>query len=115
MDVRHGIADRRFRPEKLSKVNFFDTERMFCDLYCFEPGQEQKPHVHDGSDKVYYVLEGRGTFRVGAEEREVEKEGAVLAPLGVEHGVKNASGARLVLLVFMAPNPGKKAPACHAT
>jgi hypothetical protein len=31
----------------------------------------------------------------------------VLAPEGVEHGVRNESQARLVVLVFMAPNPNK--------
>ncbi|MBI5368385.1 MAG: cupin domain-containing protein [Planctomycetes bacterium] len=112
MDLRHLVADRRFSPEKLSKVNLFESERMFCDLYCFEPGQEQKLHGHAGSDKVYVVLEGTGRFRVGAEEREVGEGGVVAAPLGVEHGVKNACGARLVLLVAMAPNPGKHPAAC---
>ncbi len=43
---------RRFSPEKMVKVGLFETERFFCDLYCFEPGQAQKPHTHAGSDKV---------------------------------------------------------------
>jgi hypothetical protein len=29
----------------------------------------------------------------------------VLAPAGVEHGVRNTAETRLMLLVFMAPNP----------
>ena len=29
-------------------------------MYCFEPGQEQKGHIHGEQDKVYIVLEGEG-------------------------------------------------------
>ena len=59
---------KAFSSEKMKKTNLFDTERMFCDLYCFEPGQAQKPHAHDGEDKVLYVVVGVGFFRVGNEE-----------------------------------------------
>jgi len=95
----------RFSGEKMTKVNLFETERMFCDVYGLDPGQEQKVHAHDGADKIYVVVEGSGTFRIGAEERQLGPETVVLAPSGVEHGVRNTGGARLTLLVFMAPNP----------
>lgn len=94
-----------FSSEKMKKTNLFDTERMFCDLYCFEPGQAQKPHAHEGEDKVYYVLEGEGTFRVGSEEQKAAAGSILLAPAGADHGVVNRSSQRLVVLVFMAPKP----------
>ena len=49
-------AQHRFSNEKLQKVNLFETAQMFCDVYCLEPGQEQKPHEHAGATKFYYVL-----------------------------------------------------------
>ena len=96
---------KSFSPEKMKKTNLFDTKNLFCDLFCFEPGQAQKPHVHEGEDKIYYVLEGEGSFRVGTEERTVGAHSAVLAPSGVDHGVTNRSSQRLIILVFMAPKP----------
>ena len=96
---------RSFSPDKLKKNNLADTDRFFCDLYCLEPGQEQKPHLHEASDKIYIVLEGRAWFRIGSEEREIGRDRGVLAPAGIEHGVRNGSSERLVLLVFMAPKP----------
>lgn len=81
---------------------------MFCDVYGFEAGQEQRPHAHAGADKIYAVLEGRGIFRVGAEERELGPGAVIHAPSGVEHGVRNNGPDRLTLLVFMAPNPNVK-------
>jgi mannose-6-phosphate isomerase-like protein (cupin superfamily) len=89
----------------MQKVNLFETERMFTDIYCLEPGQEQKRHAHHGADKVYVVLEGTGRFHIGDDERDLGQDEIVLAPADVEHGVCNASEARLVLLVLMAPNP----------
>lgn len=100
------VPDRkRFSGEKFQKVNLFDTERMFCDIYCFEPGQTQAPHKHAHNDKVYYVLEGKGAFSVGDEETICGPGMAVLCPPGIDHGVVNISQEQLVVLVFMAPHP----------
>jgi quercetin dioxygenase-like cupin family protein len=95
----------QFSPEKMKKNGVFETDRFFCDVYCFEPGQEQAPHSHSGQDKVYYVIEGRGFFKVGEEERELGAGETALAPAGQNHGVANRSQQRLVTLVFVTPKP----------
>jgi quercetin dioxygenase-like cupin family protein len=92
-----------FSPEKMKKNKLFDTSHLSCDLYCFEPGQEQKIHSHDNQDKIYLILEGSGTFRVGNDEKVLSKGMIVLAEGGKEHGVKNSSSGRLVLVVVVAP------------
>jgi quercetin dioxygenase-like cupin family protein len=97
---------RQFSAEKMKKQNIFQSSRFFCDVYCFEPGQEQKGHVHAEQDKVYMVLEGQGTFRVGGESRILGEGQGTMAPAGEEHGVVNHTNKRLRVLVFMAPNPG---------
>jgi quercetin dioxygenase-like cupin family protein len=100
------LADyQQFSAEKMKKNNLFQTPRFFCDIYCFEPGQEQKGHVHGEQDKVYLVLEGEGTFQVGSESQILGPGLGTLAPAGQEHGVKNHTDRRLKLLVFVAPNP----------
>ena len=94
-----------FSREKLKKNVLFQTERLMCDLYCLEPGQSQKPHLHHDSDKVYIVLEGEVTITIGSEEAKLADQMAALAPAGMDHGVRNDGPGRLVLLVFMAPRP----------
>ena len=96
----------QFSKEKMKKQNVFQSSRFFCDVYGFEPGQEQKGHVHADQDKVYLVLEGEGTFRVGSESRILGEGQGTMAPAGEEHGVMNHTTNRLRVLVFMAPNPG---------
>jgi quercetin dioxygenase-like cupin family protein len=100
-----SFAQRRFDAAKMQKLNLFQTERFFCDVYCLEPGQAQKQHAHAGNDKVYAVLEGSVIAQIGSEERELQVGDAVLVPAGEEHGVVNRSAARAALLVFMAPKP----------
>ncbi len=96
---------RGFSDEKMKKHHVFSTPRFFCDVYCFEAGQGQKGHVHADEDKIYLVLEGCGMFRVGDQEHVLGVGQGTLAPAGEEHAVLNNSGARLRVLVFMAPNP----------
>jgi len=101
------LADlQQFSSQKMRKNNVFQTERFFCDVYCFEPGQDQKGHVHRDQDKVYIVLEGQGTFQIGAEQRVLVAGQGTMASAGEEHGVKNHTSGRLKVLVFVAPNPG---------
>jgi quercetin dioxygenase-like cupin family protein len=94
-----------FSEEKMKKNSLFDSPHLFYDLYCLLPGQHQKVHAHESSDKVYYVLDGTGRFTVGDEEQDLPKGHAVIAPAGEPHGVGNEADQNLVLLVTMAPRP----------
>jgi mannose-6-phosphate isomerase-like protein (cupin superfamily) len=96
---------RRFDPAKMQKLSLFQTPRFFCDVYCLEPGQAQKPHRHEGADKVYAVLEGEVRVRLGEEQATLGAGAAVLAPAGVDHGIENPGPGRAAVLVFMAPSP----------
>jgi len=103
--VKSFATIRRFDAAKMQKMALFESDRFFCDVYCLLPGQEQKPHAHEGSDKVYAVLEGKVEVRVGAETATLSQGEAALAPAGMEHAVANRSGAPSALLVFLAPPP----------
>jgi mannose-6-phosphate isomerase-like protein (cupin superfamily) len=94
-----------FSEEKMKKNALFESPRLFYDLYCLLPDQQQKVHAHEDSDKVYYVLEGAGRFTVGDEERDLPQGHAVIAPAGKPHGVRNETRENLVILVTMAPRP----------
>ena len=103
MEWVEAATRKRFSPEKAQKIGLFRTDHAMADLYCLLPGQVQKPHVHEGSDKVYYVIEGTARFRIGRDERELSAGSAVLAPASVEHGVENSGSIPLVLFVVLAP------------
>lgn len=106
MDVLADFdAIRGGAPDRLRKVNLFQTARFFLDVYVLAPGQSQTPHVHDGSDKVYAVLSGAGVVEVAGVPHAVRAGHAVCCPAGASHGVANPGPDDLRLLVFMAPHP----------
>src|SRR5215471_8601054 len=105
MQALHIDSLVRFSDEKMQKVPLFDSAKYFCDLYCLKSGQDQRIHSHAESDKIYFVLRGKGTFHIAGEERELSSGEAVIARPGQDHGVKNSAVEDLVLLVFMMPRP----------
>jgi mannose-6-phosphate isomerase-like protein (cupin superfamily) len=105
LDSKLVNAELSFSEEKMKKNSLFDSPHLFYDAYCLLPGQGQKVHAHERSDKVYYVLRGTGRFTVGDEEQDLGEGHAVIARAGVRHGVRNETEEDLVLLVTMAPKP----------
>lgn len=101
----HVPSRAAFAADKMKKTNLIDTPSLFCDVYGFEPGQEQAGHRHAVGDKLYYVLSGTGRIRVGTDERDVHPGDLVCAPAGEDHAVRNPGTERLTLLVVMAPKP----------
>jgi mannose-6-phosphate isomerase-like protein (cupin superfamily) len=105
LESKRVDAEISFSEEKMKKNSLFDSPHLFYDAYCLLPGQAQKVHAHEGSEKIYYVLRGTGRFTVGDEEEDLGEGHAVIARAGVPHGVRNETEQNLVLLVTMAPRP----------
>jgi mannose-6-phosphate isomerase-like protein (cupin superfamily) len=103
LESKRVDAEISFSEEKMKKNSLFDSPHLFYDAYCLLPGQAQKVHAHEGSEKIYYVLRGTGRFTVGDEEEDLGEGHAVIARAGVPHGVRNDSQEKLILLVTMAP------------
>ena len=95
-----------FKSEKMAKSTLFESERILVGLNSFEPGQNHKLHAHEGMDKVYYVLEGRGEFLLEGKALPMEPGVMLVAPSGVPPGIQNGDDARLVVLAILAPGPG---------
>lgn len=100
----------QFSGQKMSKVNLYESPRLFCDVYCLEPGQAQKEHSHVENDKIYHVLTGTCLVRVGDQTQCLSTGEIAVAPAGIVHGVRNDSDQRATLLVVMAPHPDCKVP-----
>ena len=107
-DYRAHVPER---DEEVGKATLFRSDRLLVGLNALAPGVEQAVHTHEGQDKFYQILEGRGVFTVGEEVREASAGEVVWAAAGVEHGVRNDGRGRLVLLVGIAPAPREKGPA----
>ena len=94
-----------FRPDKMGKSTLFESGRLLVGLNAFEPGQAHALHTHEGVDKVYQVLRGRGCFLLEGTELPMEAGSLLVAPAGVPHGIRNSGTERLVVLAILAPGP----------
>ncbi len=94
-----------FDPERMGKATLFRSERVLVGLNAFEPGQEHRLHAHEGMDKVYHVLRGRGLFLLEDREEPMAEGTMLVAPDGVPHGIRNTGEERLVVLAVLAPAP----------
>ncbi len=107
----HAVYDG----ERMGKSTLFESERLLVGLNAFEPGQEHRLHAHPGMDKVYHVLAGSGLFLLAGREEPMAAGDLLVAPAGVQHGIRNSGAERLLVLAILAPAPGERpAPAAAA-
>ncbi|MFO0904609.1 MAG: cupin domain-containing protein [Pirellulales bacterium] len=67
------------------------------------PGASTTPHHHPATEEIYYILEGRGTMRIGVERREVGPGDAIAIPPGASHQITNIGDSTLLFLCCCAP------------
>jgi quercetin dioxygenase-like cupin family protein len=94
-----------WRADKMGKSTLFESPRLMVGLNAFEPGQTHALHAHAGMDKMYYVIEGDGLFLLDGTDLPMRAGDVLVAPDGVPHGVRNSSGARLLVMAVLAPSP----------
>ncbi|MEB3285499.1 MAG: cupin domain-containing protein [Candidatus Sericytochromatia bacterium] len=95
----------RCNADKISKNPVFESSHLFFDVYGILPGQSQKVHTHEDSDKIYSVLEGEVCVILGDEQRNLVAGETVMAESGVAHGIVNQGLSPAYVLVVMAPKP----------
>ena len=104
ISVKHPAVIRpaehaEWRTDKMGKSTLFESPRLLVGLNAFEPGQSHALH------KLYYVVEGEGVFLLEGTELPMRAGDALVAPEGVAHGIRNTSGARLLVMAVLAPSP----------
>ncbi|HEY1758134.1 MAG TPA: cupin domain-containing protein [Bryobacteraceae bacterium] len=107
MFVQRVASLAKFTPEKMGKSAIAQGGFLFAGLNSFEPGQEHAPHVHEGQDKLYFILEGTGMVQIGDRAERLSAGGAAFAPSGVVHSIRNPGPERLVVMAVLGPPPPK--------
>jgi len=98
----------KFASDKMGKSTLVQGDFLFAGLNSFEPGQEHAPHVHEGQDKLYVVLEGSGVVQVGDKAELLTAGDAAFAPAGVLHSIHNRGPERLVVMAVLSPPPSNR-------
>ena len=100
------LLEQRRGSEQLF-LEFLNAGTLSAGIYELDVGtaDPQRPHTED---EIYYVLEGSGQIRVGAEDRALSPGSIVFVETGVEHRFHSIA-ERLTLLVVFAPARGSRA------
>jgi mannose-6-phosphate isomerase-like protein (cupin superfamily) len=93
------IADRA--ETNRAYLEFLRVPSLSVGLYALPAGgvDPQQPHTED---EVYYVVGGRGSIKVGSEDRPVQPGSVIFVAANVEHRFHSIE-EDLTLLVFFAP------------
>jgi len=94
-----GPAGERF-------VELFRHGTLSVELYAPRGTDPQKPHTRD---EVYVVVEGRGTFRNGADGHPFERGDVLFVAAGVEHRFEEFSEDFAAWVFFYGPEGGESA------
>ncbi|MBE0698147.1 MAG: cupin domain-containing protein, partial [Anaerolineaceae bacterium] len=71
--------------------------------YVTRKGEEPNDHTHQTEDEMFYVLEGKITFRSRAASFDLEEGGFVFLPGGIKHGYTIPGEDPVRLLVITSP------------
>jgi mannose-6-phosphate isomerase-like protein (cupin superfamily) len=89
---------KKFSDDKPHKETLWSDDNARINLINVKPGQEIKAHVH-GENHIWIVIEGSGEYLTAGDKDNCEiGEGKIfVVPTGVDHGIRNAGNADLVL------------------
>jgi uncharacterized cupin superfamily protein len=79
------------------------SDKLGARLWRLPPFSANTWHRHTGQDELYFVLEGTGRIRVGAETLTIPRYGAVLVRPACLRQVFNDTGEEALWLILGAP------------
>lgn len=90
---------------ELPSATVFEHGSLQVKMY--RPGTEdlQKPHTRD---EVYFVVNGSGWFKNGAERHPFQSGDMLFVPAGVEHRFEQYTDDFCTWVVFYGPEGGEK-------
>ncbi len=93
---------REFSDDGPNKKTMWAGKTSKINIICLRPGQEIKPHVHDG-DHIWIIVEGRGEFLSSdSGSQEIDAGRVAIVPQGEEHGIRNNTKEDLVFASITA-------------
>ena len=111
MEKKNFGTIQRFSPEGFVRQRVWQSDQLHCNVYCFEPGQQNSLHRHPVADEVVFCLEGEGIIVVGNDQSPLRAGDTVLVPKNTPHGYLNTSqNGRMMITVVQCPLPVEHVP-----
>ena len=104
VDIRELV---RFSDEEPRRSALMDGERLWSEVVCLQGSQGVGPLRGERSDGLVVILSGEVAAQVGRGRARMKQWEAIAVPAGEELTVRNASDDPAVVLLVVAPPPGR--------
>jgi quercetin dioxygenase-like cupin family protein len=106
MEKKNLRAIQQFSPSGFVRQRVWQSDQLHCNIYCFEPGQQNSLHRHPVADEVVFCWEDEGIIVVGNDHVLFKAGETVLVPKNTPHGYLNTSQERrMIITVVQCPLP----------
>jgi quercetin dioxygenase-like cupin family protein len=86
------------------KLTSAQTEGRFSLIEVLQPPKLEVPlHIHSREDELFYLLEGKIAYRIGASEFEASAGHTIFAPRNIPHGFRGLSSEPARYLIVYSP------------
>src|SRR5215831_14459636 len=104
---RKGLATiQEFASRGFVRRRIWQTDHLHCNIYCFEPGQQNSLHRHPVADEVAFCWEGEGIIVVGNDHAPFRAGETVLLPVDTHDGYLNTGqDGQMIVTVVQRPLP----------
>ena len=97
-----GLDDETLVDTHESRAPITFAKKLKIMRQTYVPGGNHKPHSHENTEQVYYVIKGKAYVRIGDKEY-YPKEGSFLyIPPKTEHELRNIGETNLINLLICA-------------
>lgn len=101
-DVEYVKHPKHIEVYKKDLTNNDETGRLSAHYLKVMPGGEIVPHTHDVVE-VFYLITGSGSALIDGERQEAKAGSIIVAPPGIEHGLKNTGDEVIELYAVFSP------------
>ena len=93
-------------PVSIVAAKSLGAEQLTAGMETLPSGTEVPLHVHEHSEEMIFVHEGKGIARLGDEQFEVQPGATALVPRLAPHGFINPYQGQTLKILWVFPQPG---------
>lgn len=101
-DIEFVKNPKHIEVYKKDLTNNDENGRLFASYLKIMPGGEIVPHTHEVLE-VFYIMSGSGSALVNGERQKATVGSILIAPAGIEHGLKNDGSEIIELYAVFSP------------
>lgn len=111
MEKKNLGTIQQFSSRGFVRQRVWQSDQLHCNIYCFEPGQQNSLHRHPEADEVVFCWEGEGIIVVGGEHSPFKAGETAFVSKNTPHGYLNTSeNRRMMITVVQCPLPVEHVP-----